>query len=281
MQEKEKQFSGNNVDWYEVDNSGEVVISLKDKLIPKIKPILIGLGIIIVIALISLFVYEVVKFFYNASEDKQITENTNLYIEACQNEQDVQKCVSNAALRLTQETGNSKYCDELTGVQFDSCLATSALTSRNVDNCQKIADSTIKAQCNDAVIALSMPSDHTYEACADYVDEQKQEQCEQTWVFDTILKGECDYPQISTEMCEIGAMISDAIAKQNPDLCSLISDYGMLEYCMERTLPGDRDFDGLDAAEEESIGTSDTNTDTDGDGYSDKEEVMTGHDPLK
>jgi hypothetical protein len=50
---------------------------------------------------------------------------------------------------------------------------------------------------------------------------------------------------------------------------------------MERTLPGDRDFDGLDAAEEESIGTSDTNTDTDGDGYSDKEEVLTGHDPLK
>ena len=43
----------------------------------------------------------------------------------------------------------------------------------------------------------------------------------------------------------------------------------------------DQDADGLSLLEEYKLGTSDTNADTDGDGYTDSQEVASGHDPLK
>jgi len=43
----------------------------------------------------------------------------------------------------------------------------------------------------------------------------------------------------------------------------------------------DYDEDGLSDDEEENIGTDPAKNDTNGDGYSDGQEVADGHDPLK
>ncbi len=304
MQQNNTQFDQSNVDWYEVDQQGEPKLSLMEKLKPKMKPVIIGILAVISILIIALLVFAVIRLFYSVGNNEQIAQNTELYIEACQNEKDIQKCVESASLRLAQQTGDSKYCSELTGEKLDSCLNLSALTSLSLDDCSGISDENIRNNCNDAVLSLSMTGGFSYEDCSKYSDDEKIYECQQSWIFDRILNSECDYPQIAKEDCESGAIISEAITKQDPDVCGRISHEGMHDRCVEMTAPGDRDFDGVDSDEEVYQGTSDTDSDsdddglmdgeelseystdpvdsdTDGDGYLDGEEVLSGHDPLK
>ncbi|MFH1611317.1 MAG: thrombospondin type 3 repeat-containing protein [Patescibacteria group bacterium] len=304
MEQNNQEFDENKVDWYQTDQGGQPVVTLKDKLMPKAKPVIIVVASILVSLLAIVLVYSAVKYFYSTSDAKKIEQDTMLYIEACQSQKDVQKCIDNASPQLAQETGNKEYCTSLTGDRYDSCLVLSALTSHLIDDCKGIQNIETKNQCNDAITALTLPLNYTYEDCSDYIDSNNREQCQASWVFDTMVAGDCGHPQITSQMCEDGAKISEAITKRNPDICDDITDILLARNCIELTSPGDRDFDNVDADEETRQGTSDTdsdsdddglmdgeelfkyntdptNADTDGDGYSDGEEVLSGHDPLK
>ncbi len=303
MQDKQKQFDESKVDWYELDEEGTKVVSLKDKIRAKS-----GLVIKIVVAIVAVvlaiwFLVFVIGLFFNGG-DKTVENNTRLYIESCQSEDDVDKCIASAAPRLAQQTGDISYCDELEGEDYDSCATLSALTSLDINDCKGIADQDKKNSCNDAIVTQTLGEDHGYEDCEDYSDSEKVDNCRALWALNAIIEGNCDNEIISDAQCEYGARIAEAIETRDPAPCYLVGIRDYKYACLEMVGPGDRDFDELDGDEEDYYGTSDRDTDsdddglldydevfehgtdpadsdTDNDGYQDGTEVIGGYDPLR
>lgn len=80
--------------------------------------------------------------------------------------------------------------------------------------------------------------------------------------------------------CSDEVLKENAIKKNDLSICDKIQDESVKSSCREEV--SDPDFDGLDYKQEiEVYKTDPNNSDTDGDGYKDGEEVKTGHDPLK
>lgn len=296
-------YNENQVDWYDVDSQGERVPTWKERMMPKLKPVLLIVGALIVIVLIVFGMYSLIKFFY-ASDSEDIQSATELYIESCQNEKDIQGCIESAGPRLAQQTGNIKYCDELEGEMADSCIALAALTSNNINDCKKITNIDLQASCNDAILALTLEHEDGYDACQDFSSQEVRVSCQNAWILSSVLSGDCDHPAITEDQCAFGAILERAITARDPDICAEIFDEELEIYCEQRVDGGDRDFDGVSADEEEYQGTSDydsdsdddglldgeelytyftdpLNPDTDGDGYLDGVEVIGGYDPLR
>ncbi|HAL50133.1 MAG: S-layer domain protein [Candidatus Uhrbacteria bacterium GW2011_GWD2_41_121] len=296
-------FNENQVDWYDVDNQGERVPTWKERMLPKLKPVLLIAGALIVIVLIIFGMYSLIKFFYS-SDSQEIQSATELYIEACQNEKDIQGCIQSAGPRLAQQTGNVKYCNELEGQAVDSCIVLAALTSNNITDCQKVGDQELKSACNDAILTLTLTYEDGYDACQDFSSEEGRVSCQNAWILNSVLNGVCDHPAITQDQCAFGSILDLAITTRDPDVCAQIIDEELKIYCEQRVDGGDRDFDSVGADEEEYQGTSDydsdsdddglmdgeelrvyftdpLNPDTDGDGYLDGVEVVGGYDPLR
>lgn len=78
-------------------------------------------------------------------------------------------------------------------------------------------------------------------------------------------------------VAKISPDVQTAVDTKNPDLCATITDENDRSICFELVGVGDRDHDGLDAAQEANLGTSDANIESDGDGLTDADEVNVYH----
>ena len=234
------------------------------------------LGVVLVVAL-AVFLLQMLKKngVANGVEQEMAASTFD-----CESARDVEKCKQSIAPRRAQESGNPAYCKGLVDAALDSCLNAAALTARDEKICADMKDDAARTDCKDAVHALTIASDDSYEACAEFSDAQVQRDCEHAWIRDHILAGDCAYAQISDALCTDGEVYASAINAKNPDLCAPIVDADVRVECVVVVSPGDRDGDGVDADEEESFGTSDSAQDSDGDGLMDGEEIRThGTDP--
>lgn len=241
----------------------------------------VSLVILLVVIVVSVVVVR--SLLQNRSakkvEDTVMELTVNGAITKCEESENAEKCLENIALRLAQDSGNEKYCSELKNELADDCYVAAALASNDPKICSLVKDKEIQFDCDDALLATTIDSS-SIKSCSKFVNETVRYDCEQDWIFNQIIAGNCDDNSISELACISGAIMAQAQSKQDPDVCQQITDERFFDTCFALTSPGDRDFDGVDADEEEYRGTSDTDEDSDGDGLKDGEELFDyGTDP--
>ena len=240
-------------------------------------PVVVAVTVLVVLIIAIV----VVIGFGNRTSDREIVENEmSAATFDCQEARDVEKCVANVAPRLAKEHGDSAYCSKLEGEPFDLCVNGAAVASRDRTECKVIKNTDRQEACEDAVLALTITDEDPPSVCEDFHDGNARINCLAARVIDEVLSGNCDAEYVTEALCSMGGQYRLAVEQQNPDLCEEITDSHLRSHCNAVVSPGDRDFDSLDADEEATLGTSDTNTDSDGDGLMDGEEVhQHGTDP--
>lgn len=213
--------------------------------------------------------------------EQQMEETVTAATDACDETNDPEKCLTGVKPDLAQNSGNQAFCEGLTAEALDACLTLAAITAKDSSVCARVVESEKRDACADAVLGTVPTEERTFDMCAGFSTAEVREDCEQQWVLAHMIAHDCDTPHITAEQCSIGETIATAIELQDPDVCTTISDASYADTCREFVEPGDRDFDGLDASDEEVYGTDDRNADTDGDGLTDADEIRTWEtDPL-
>lgn len=238
---------------------------------------LVGAGVILAVVVLLVVIFFVQRARANrlAAEREQQAMEQALAIETsqCNEARNREGCLAAIRPNLAEQSGDIKYCAGLDSAAYDNCVALAAFAARNGEYCQAINNDAKRQSCQDTVVALTPNEERTFATCAEFNDAKLRQECELDLTLRKIIAGDCDEPQITPDLCQIGQAIKQAQDLQDPDYCQPIADENYRSTCLFLTSPGDRDFDGLNASREEHFKSDDRNPDSDGDGLNDGDEV--------
>lgn len=280
MSEKQT-FDPKQVDWVDAPSAPTPEQPKASK--PGLRVLAVVGGGILAIVLLVVFVVSIVNNVTRRSAEvtPQMQDDIQRAIADCRQMDDPQACIDRIAQELAQENGNGDYCMDLNGQPYIDCITLAAISAGDESLCGRISgNDDARATCNDSVLSRTVRNPEDVSECKRFMKAENIEDCEREWELSAILTDECSSLGIDSELCGYGQVVLRAQEAQDPDICDEITDEDYLGYCHQVVEPGDRDFDGLDEFTEEDLGTDDRNPDTDGDGYSDYEEVQNGFDPL-
>lgn len=198
---------------------------------------------------------------------------------ACADEEDPAACEAAARSDAARATGEISVCDGLEDAEFRNCVTLIAQDSRDADLCSVLSGDEETA-CADSATLFAAQDASDYGMCDSIVNADLKAACQNQLLDVVIADGDCAKYGIGEDECGYPAKLAAIIADGDPLGCfSLPSD--KQAGCNDMFTSLDQDGDGLLLLTESKLGTSDTNADTDGDGYTDGQEVASGHDPLK
>ena len=232
--------------------------------------------------LVALIVILVIVFFVNRGRANRAADEAarTAAIEQAQtvfdSTKNPEKCAATVQPNLAQETGQTSYCNGLVGDAYDNCVGLAALAAKSVEGCKLIENKEKEDACLNTVTVVLASEEGTYESCDTIANATEKSRCRGSWTLRQMIAGNCTKPMTGAE-CSDGAALKAAIDARNPELCAKVQDENMRAICEEIVGPGDLDLDGLNANNERQRGTSDTLSDTDGDGLSDPDEVNIHH----
>jgi len=120
-------------------------------------------------------------------------------------------------------------------------------------------------------------TDKSYDACVWELGVDKKE----TAICENIINEE--WKRLCSDSVNYSLAVDarkEANLKQDSRVCDKLADVEKAEYCKEELLlVDDPDFDDLDDIQEKLYGTDPYKADTDGDGYSDSQEIAAGYNP--
>lgn len=154
------------------------------------------------------------------------------------------------AQKECDQTRNPEKCNA-------SVAADLAQSTGKVSFCNELT-----AEAYDNCVGLAALTSKSLIACQQIKDQEKETACANA--VDALL-----HPAV----LEVDAETQAAIDAHNPDGCLAMTDETKREICLELVGVPDRDLDGLNQEEEITLGSSDTNIDSDADGLSDTDEV--------
>lgn len=228
------------------------------------RTLLIGggaLGGVVVLGLIGVFAYQ--TWSLNSDQESRLVEAEQLAQETmaeCDGEDDVEACKARARTVAAEQTGQVEVCEGLSGQQLKNCVVLIARDEADPEACDMLQGDD-KTSCEDAAYLVKAKDNDDANFCGKIQNDQKRESCQRQVE-----------PEVTSEL-------DAAVESGNPQDCAALSG-GQKAACEDAYLSLDRDADGLSRFEESQLGTSDDNQDTDGDGYSDGQEVSAGYDPL-
>jgi hypothetical protein len=196
----------------------------------------------------------------------------------CQDARDVEKCLNGVPTSLARSNGSSVYCQDNEGDERDRCLLAAALAANDREICAEIVSETASAACLDSILVrLARESGQSFELCGQYTNVALQQTCVDDLLYAQAWAGDCSDERISALMCRSLAATKAAQEARDPGLCDVIEDVYYVDACRELVGSGDLDLDGISADEEAFRGTSDNNSDSDGDGLTDFDEINAYH----
>lgn len=192
-------------------------------------------------------------------------------LAGCAQEADPAACREKKVLAAAEATGADSLCARLEGDAGDECIWKVAREREDETICAQILDAENATLCSDGILLARAVASLDSELCAGIQDAEKKTGCQLT-IAGPVTSENCVERNDESYCAQFGAYLAAKEAK-DPDLCEQIGDPRLLETCRNAVSPGDRDLDGLDASEESAYGSSDTATDSDGDGLSDFSEI--------
>jgi hypothetical protein len=238
------------------------------------------LGVVIGVAIVGYYGYQMYSLTHVDGEKiEQANQIIERAAENCEAQADREACEDRARAEAARTTGQVSVCDGLEGGAFTNCVSLIALDTADAEVCAVLSGSN-ETSCQDGATLIAAQRAQSYAACASIIDESLRTSCQLQLRGTVIANGECEKYGIAKEECDYPAKLAAIIALGNPQGCAQLSS-DQKAGCEDAFTSLDQDRDNLVLAEEYRLGTSDTNADTDGDGYTDGEEVKSGHDPLK
>lgn len=181
-----------------------------------------------------------------------------------------------------QQVENTKLidfqCRSLSDSDQNECIFLLAYNQDNPALCQSLASLVDAISCADAVHLKLALAYNDIEQCAEISDQDRQNACQNT--FSPM---DFDWEAICVNnplLCADHALWLEAAEQNNPGLCQNIANPDNLSICAGQFIGQDKDQDDLDDFDELMIyNTNPLNPDTDGDGFSDGQEVDGGYNP--
>ena len=242
--------------------------------------ILAVFGVIVGVGLVGYYAYQTYSLTH---VDVAKVEQANGIIasasSSCATDKDPAACESRARSNAARATGQTTVCEGLVEKKYMNCVMLIALDTADPTVCV-VLSGTEESVCTDSATLRAAKKAENYGMCAVIIDETKKSACQSQLLNDVVEKGECEKYGIDISVCEFPVKLEAVITSGNPDGCTIFSG-GDKSKCDSAFLSIDEDKDGLSLSVEYTLGTSDTNADTDGDGYTDAQEVASGHDLLK
>lgn len=243
----------------------------------------LGLGAVVavVVGLVGFYVYQLVTF--NAEDAAQESAAEAMLSEAearCATDPDPEGCMNKARTETAQTTGSAAACKGLADQELKNCAQQLAVAARDPGLCGVVDDSGNKTSCEDSAFLAKAQERADYGVCASISSAELRASCEAQLLGGVIEAGECAKYGVSDDVCSFPERLAAVVAAGDPTGCAAFTDLDR-DSCEDAFTSIDGDGDGLNRLREYQLGTSDNNADTDGDGYSDGQEVATGHDPLK
>lgn len=200
-------------------------------------------------------------------------------VASCATEKDPQACEDRARSDAARTTGQSSICSNLDGKALMNCVTLIAMDTADHSVCAMLSGED-EVTCTDAATLREANKKNDYSLCANIANVEKKAACQSQLLHVVIAANECEKYNIDSATCDYPAKLDAVIAAGNPSGCTQFDD-SRKAGCGDMFTSLDQDADGLSLLEEYKLGTSDVKADTDGDGYTDAQEVASGHDPLK
>jgi len=175
------------------------------------------------------------------------------------------------------ETSDESLCASLPTDDQNDCVWKIARQKQDIALCQMMDQEAYEKKCTQELSLRAAIFSADSSICDKIEDDQQKKNC-QVISASFASTGLCAKDQTS---CVFDRVLVTANQMQDAELCQVL-DAPSIAACSVAVSPDDPDKDGLETAIEVSIyGTDPRNPDTDGDGYTDGEEVQAGYDPLK
>ncbi|MFH1766505.1 MAG: hypothetical protein ABH826_00210 [Patescibacteria group bacterium] len=239
---------------------------------------------ILIIVVSVVFVVAVMNIIQNnrtAQDLQDLQDSADTMIDRatvdCSKADDPELCQSRAFAEVARETGLAAMCEQVNEDAKRSCVTSIAFDQANPNVC-RILTADDKQKCEDLAWLSAAQRNVNLENCEKISDESTQTSCETNVIQMIQTLGKCDSYNIDESLCESYSAIYDA-ATGDPAVCRALDDSAAVNACLDLITTVDQDFDGLSAFDEFLLGTSDTNIDSDGDGFDDATEYINNFDP--
>jgi len=199
-------------------------------------------------------------------------------LAGCAQEPDPDACRKKKVLLAAQATGAASVCEQLEGVDHDACVWTVASDRKDPESCAAIFDDARRNYCSDVLYLKAAISSMDGTTCQKIVGDKAKASCLAT-IAGPVTVSNCAERGKDAAFCSDLAAMNAAISASDLEACKAISTTELRAECEDAIGIPDFDKDGLDAEEEAQYGSSDRLADTDGDGYSDKDEIEAGYNP--
>ncbi len=269
----------NNQNYFSLDEQAPVVLSWW-KVRKNQMRMLAVVGIVVGVGVVGYYGYQTYSLTHvdvaKVDQAKNIIENA---VASCAAESDPKACEERARSEAARTTSQPSVCSGLSDKKLTNCVTLIAMDTGKKEACASLSGSDQLSCENEAVFAAATRA-KDYGLCSSIINDAIRATCQTQLVSVVIAAGECTKYAIEDATCAFPAKLDAVVAGGNPAGCAQFTGT-QREGCEDMFSSLDQDGDGLSLLEEYKLGTSDTNADTDGDGYTDSEEIASGHDPLK
>lgn len=237
-------------------------------------------GIVVGIGMVGYYGYQTYTLTHVdvAKLDQANTIITN-GVASCATDTDPQACEDRVRADAARSTGQSSVCEGLAERELTNCVSLIAIDTADSAVCDRLSGAD-QTTCEDAATLVAAKNAKDYGACSLISNAEMKVACQDQLVSVVIAAGECTKYSIAESVCEFPESLDMVVASGSPSGCLQFTDEQRAG-CEDMFSSLDQDQDGLSLLEEYKLGTSDVKADTDGDGYTDSQEVASGHDPLK
>jgi hypothetical protein len=244
--------------------------------------VLIGIGGILVLFGV---IYGVLLIFGGEplSEEAQLVVDQieEVAKEDCALDEDPENCEIDLVFSNARDLGSVELCSVLEQEEdINSCILSVARKWERPDYCEEINDKEVSEQCQSLLYFYLAMEDRDESLCLQIPDQETQESCHLRFAG-PITTDNCQERLSDTEYCDDLETITRAQLTSNSHLCYQLKTLNGWIECIDQVGYPDDDEDGLTLSDEDLIGTSDLNPDTDGDALGDYDETREYYtDPL-
>lgn len=209
---------------------------------------------------------------YTRDERATVEQRLVLQIDACRQSQDPEICKRQVVVPQAELLNDAKLCALLDGEAKVGCVESVARVTLDRDDCQTL-DGEDQRRCEDTVTMLKATTALDLDGCSDISDEQKRSGCIEQVTARVVDAVACAEHGVEVTLCDERAIFGRAMAEGDVSACDGLGEEDAIKSCKEEVRRANPDPD------EGGVVAGDETLDSDGDGYSDDEEIRNGFDP--